>query len=77
MRRVLWRIATTYGTVRADMAPGCPEQLDPGFLHYIWTFNARKRPLIVAALAELGRHIEPVVFRRDDEVAQFLEQLSR
>jgi adenylate kinase family enzyme len=76
MRRVLWRIATAYGKVRTDMAPGCPEQLDPQFLHYIWTFNTRKRPLIVAALAEFGRHIEPVVFRRDGEVRQFLEQLS-
>jgi hypothetical protein len=73
---VLWRIATTHGRVRADMAPGCPEQLDPGFLHYTWTFNARKRPLIVAALAEFGRHIVPVVFHRDREVRQFLKQLS-
>ena len=76
MRRVLWRIATTHGGVRSDMAPGCPEQLDPGFLHYIWTFNARKRPLIVAALTEFGRHVEPLVFHRDREVRQFLEQLS-
>ena len=70
----LIHLDTTYGGVRADMAPDCPEQLDPGFLHYIWTFNARKRPLIVAALAEFGWHIEPVVFHRDHEVRQFLEQ---
>lgn len=76
LRRALWRVVTTYGRVRDDMGEGCPERLDRDFLHYIRTFNAKERPRTVAALAEFGRHLDPVVFRRDGEVTQFLATLS-
>lgn len=72
LRRALGRIATSYNTVRSDMAPGCPERVDLDFLRYIWRFNARQRPRIVAALARFGRHLDPVVFRRDSDVARLL-----
>ena len=72
LRRVLGRIATSYNTVRPDMGQGCPERIDLEFLHYIWTFNARQRPRILAALAQFGGHLHPVVFRRDSDVARFL-----
>ena len=58
-RRVcLWgltcRVASSFGRVRADMAPGCPEQLpDREFLSYIWNFERRVSPLIVD---RLGRY---------------------
>src|SRR5438477_11394648 len=29
MTGILIRIATSYGRVRSEMAPGCPEQIDP------------------------------------------------
>ncbi len=76
VQRALWRAATTYGQVRADMAPGCPERFDLEFLRYIWTFNRKQRPRVVTALAQFGRHLDPVVFRRDAEVAQFMNTLS-
>jgi len=63
--RVLRRVATTYGRVRPDLAPGCPEQFDGEFLRFIWNFNANSRPQIVAMLAEHGGHLSPIVFRRD------------
>jgi adenylate kinase family enzyme len=71
--RALWRVVTNYGRVRDDLAPGCPEKLDLEFLRYIWDFNAKTRPQIVTMLAEHGRHLEPVVFRRDRDVARFLD----
>jgi adenylate kinase family enzyme len=74
--RVLWRVATTYGKVRADMAPGCPERLDWEFLRYVWRFNRLERPKMLAALAQFGEHLDPVVFRRDGEVTRFLAGLS-
>ncbi len=72
LRRVAWRIATTYGTVRPDLAPGCPEQVDWEFLRYVWDFNAKTRPQIARALAVHGRHLTPVVVRRDRDAARFL-----
>lgn len=47
MAGALTRIARTYGKVRPEMAPGCPEQLDWAFLNYIWTYRARQRPKLL------------------------------
>ena len=75
LRRALWRVVTTYGRVRDDLSPGCPEKLDLEFLRYIWDFNAKSRPQIVTMLDDYGGHLEPVVFRRDRDVVRFLDSL--
>lgn len=41
--RILWRTASSYGRVRADSAPGCPERLDWGFVRYAWQWNRQRR----------------------------------
>jgi adenylate kinase family enzyme len=69
--RALRRVATTYGRVRPDLAPGCPERFDGEFLRFIWNFNANSRPQIMAMLAEHGGHLSPIVFRRDLDVRGF------
>ena len=74
--RMLKRIVSSYGQVRPDLAEGCPERFDWEFLEYVWRFNRAERPKIVAALAGSGRHLEPVVFRRDADVTRFLAALS-
>lgn len=50
MARMLRRVASTFGRVRADMAPGCPEQVDLEFFRYTWTFRAEQMPRVYAAL---------------------------
>jgi adenylate kinase family enzyme len=77
VRRVLWRIATSYGRVRSEMAPGCAERLDLEFLRYIWTFNDKYRPLIVSSLTTHGPHLSPVIIRRDADTARFLDKVAR
>ena len=74
--RALWRVATTHGRVRPDLAPECPEQFDRQFLRFIWNFNANSRPNIVAMLAEHGGHLSPIVFRRDLDVSGFLASVG-
>jgi adenylate kinase family enzyme len=76
LRRAIRRVLTTYGRVRDDLAPGCPEKFDLEFLRYIWDFNAKSRPQIVTRLAEHGGHLRPVVFRRDRDVRRFLDSLA-
>ena len=71
--RVLWRVAKTYGRVREDLAPGCPEKIDWEFLRYVWEFPLKERPRVVAMLAEHGRHLTPVVFGRDRDARRFLD----
>lgn len=48
--RALKRILRLYGSVRPDMADGCPERLDGQFLRYVWNFNRNMRPRLEAAL---------------------------
>lgn len=76
----LWRVAKrvigTYGRVRADMAEGCPERFDWEFVQYIWTFERKQRPRIVAALDRHQAWPRTVVFRRDDDAEAFLRRLA-
>jgi adenylate kinase family enzyme len=48
--RVFRRIVSTYGRVRFDMAPGCPEHPDPQFIWYAATFRRRQHPRVLGAL---------------------------
>jgi adenylate kinase family enzyme len=75
--RAIKRVLTTHGRVRNDLAPGCPEKFDLEFLRYIWDFNAKSRPQIVAQLERHGCHLDPVVFHRDGDAARFLDRLGR
>lgn len=73
--RVTWRICTSWGKVRAEMAPGCPERFDPGFYRYIWNFPRSDRPNVDRMLATHGRHIRPVIIRRDADALRVLDIL--
>jgi adenylate kinase family enzyme len=68
--RVVWRSIMQMGSVRSDMAEGCPERLDMEFLRYVWHFNDQTRPRIGAAL-EHARHPLVVVLRSPAEVSRF------
>lgn len=63
------RVFANYGAVRDDMAEGCPEKLpDREFLSYIWNFEKKMSPRIVAALDRYGPDV-PVVVPRTRKVA--------
>ena len=72
LRRVAKRVVTTYGQVRPDMGPGCPERFDLAFLKWIWNFNRTERPRIEALLDLYGAHLKPTIFRDDRDVRAFL-----
>ena len=58
MRRILWRILSSYGRVRQDAAPGCPERLDLAFIRFAWTWNRIRRQRNLALVAKFaGRRI--------------------
>ncbi len=50
--RILRRVATGYGKVRPDSAPGCPERFDPAFIAYCWNWRRNVRPRIMTALTD-------------------------
>jgi adenylate kinase family enzyme len=47
MTGIMTRIATSYGRVRPEMAPGCPEKFDLAFFRYVWTYRRLQRPKLL------------------------------
>ncbi|MFC0408403.1 P-loop NTPase family protein [Roseomonas elaeocarpi] len=73
--RVLRRCLQGYGTVRADVAPGCAERLDPGFLLFTWRWNHRQRARNLAMLE--GFRGPVTVLRGRGAVRNYLAGLRR
>lgn len=48
--RIFKRILGSYGRVRPDAAPGCPERLNGPFLLFAWKWNRLRRSRILALL---------------------------
>jgi adenylate kinase family enzyme len=71
---VLHRIATGYGTVRPEMAPGCPERLDWAFLRYVWTYRAVQRPKDLSFFTALRADQQLVTFTARAQTATFLAE---
>ncbi len=72
MTGVLGRIARTYGRVRPEMAPGCPEQIDLAFLRYVWTYRALQRPKLIEAFRHLRADQTLVAFRSRRDASDYL-----
>jgi adenylate kinase family enzyme len=66
------RIVTTYGTVRPEMAPGCPEQVDWAFLKYVWTYRDMQRPKLLVFFSALRGDQRFVAFTKRAQAADFL-----
>jgi adenylate kinase family enzyme len=77
LRRALWRAAATHGRVRPDMAEGCPERFDLEFLRYVWNFNARYRPRLVAALENHGAHVRLHRLETSADAERLLRESSK
>ena len=72
---VLKRVLTTYGTVRPDMAEGCPERFDLEFLQWVWNFNKNHREKYYRLLNET-EGIEKIVLKNRRMVKRFLRSLE-
>lgn len=69
--RRVWR---SYGTVRPDMADGCPEQLpDRTFLDYIWSFEKKTAPSFLRKLGQHGDGIPLVTLRSRRDTKRLLQ----
>ncbi len=74
---VFRRVLTSFGRVRPDMAPGCPEQMpDREFLTYIWRFEQDVVPLIERGIALHGLHVAIFTLKTRRDVARLLDLVS-
>lgn len=71
------RAVTGYGKTRPEMAPGCPERIDGEFLSYIWNFERRTVPKILAGLAQHGPDVPVLQLKSRGEMRQLLDLLGR
>lgn len=74
LRGMVQRVFGSYGKVRPDMAPGCPERFDWDFVKWIWNFNRDHRDLNYSYLAR-ARHAKTIVLKSRKEVKAFLKGL--
>ena len=70
------RILTTYGTVRPDMAEGCPERFDLEFFLCVWNFNKNHREKYYRLLNETDG-VEKIVLKNRRAVKEFLMRVER
>src|SRR5262245_12089231 len=75
LRRVYSRAFRGLGRQRADLGSGCAEKLpDLEFLRWIWTYPAKRRPGVLAQLADFERRGgRVVVLRSPAEARAFLD----
>ena len=76
MVSVIRRSALSYGVVRPEMAPGCPEKFDPTFWRYVWTYRAVQRPKLLAFLSKLREDQRLVTFTARAQADRFLGEAA-
>jgi adenylate kinase family enzyme len=69
--RVVSRWLRNIGGDRPDLAPGCPEKIDWPFFQWVWGFERKNQPQILAAAASYPTPITHL--RGDAEMKQYLQ----
>lgn len=76
----LWGVVTRwlkyFGRTRPEMAPGCIEKVDWEFLEFIWTFEEKFSPRIVAGLAEHGPAVPVLQVKSRHQMQTLLDLLG-
>jgi adenylate kinase family enzyme len=75
MTGILSRIATSYGRVRPEMAPGCPERIDLEFFRYVWTYRQRQRPILLQYFEGLRPDQSLICFINRAQAEQYLTRV--
>ncbi len=76
MMGILTRIAKSYGKVRPEMAPGCPEKIDLEFFRYVWTYREKQRPTLLAFFEGLRPDQTFITFTNRAQADRYLSDLA-
>lgn len=63
------------GRTRPEMAPGCIEKVDWEFIRFIWTYEQKFAPRIVAGLAEHGPEVPVLQLKSRRQMRELLDLL--
>jgi adenylate kinase family enzyme len=72
MSGIMTRIVSSYGRVRPEMAPGCPERIDLEFLRYVWTYRQQQRPRLLEFFEGLRADQALICFNRRSQAESYL-----
>lgn len=64
------------GRTRPEMAPGCKEKIDWEFLRFIWTFEEKFSPRVVAGLVEHGSEVPVFQLTSRRQMRELLDLLA-
>jgi adenylate kinase family enzyme len=76
MTGIMTRIVKSYGTVRPEMAPGCPEQIDLEFLRYVWTYRRQQRPKLLEYFEGLRADQDLICFNSRKQADDYLASVT-
>ena len=76
MTGIMTRIATSYGRVRSEMAPGCPEKIDVEFFRYVWTYRRLQRPKLLRYFEGLRPDQALICFKNRAQADQYLTNVA-
>lgn len=71
------RWAKWIGRTRPEMAPGCIEKVDWEFLRFIWTFEEKFAPRLVAGIAAHGPDVPVLQLKSRRQMRELLDLLGR
>ncbi|WP_039844823.1 AAA family ATPase [Rhizobium gallicum] len=64
------------GRTRPEMTPGCPEKVDLEFLRYIWNFEKKHSPMVLAAMAAHGPDVPVLQLKSRHQMRELLDLLG-
>lgn len=64
------------GRTRPEMAPGCIEKVDWQFLRFIWTFEEKFAPRVLAGLLRYGSDVPILQLSSRRQMRQLLDLLA-
>lgn len=74
--RAIRRRIQYQGANRPDMAEGCREQIDWGFLVWIWRFRKISRPSVVQKIEAFGQDAKVIHLHSPREAERFLVEME-
>lgn len=77
MYGVLSRWLKHRGTVRPEMAEGCPEKIDWDFLKYVWNFEAKEVPQFQERFENARDDLAVIVVTSRRQSAELLSELAK
>lgn len=76
MTGIMKRIIGSYGQVRPEMAPGCPERIDLEFIRYVWTYRQQQRPGLLEFFEGLRADQDLICFNSRKQADDYLVSLT-